>query len=88
MPTVRVAGALMLVGAEYKPGDQAPSGYLAWHEWADVQHKAGLRQRQCCACGKWAYPQQIASDREFIYKTSRGKELRRLEPVCNACAKA
>ncbi len=32
---------------DFKPGDQAPEGYLAWHEWAEVQHKAGLRPKEC-----------------------------------------
>ncbi len=43
----------------YKPGGPSPSGYLERHEWADVQHKAGLRQKQCCRCGLWNYPQEM-----------------------------
>jgi hypothetical protein len=43
----------------YKPGEQAPKGYLAWHEWALAQHKAGLRQIQCGHCGLWYYPQEL-----------------------------
>ena len=27
---------------KYKPGDPPPTGYLEWHEWAEVQRKAGL----------------------------------------------
>lgn len=42
----------------FKPGDPPPSGYLDWHEWARVQHKAGLRQKQCRECGLWRYPQE------------------------------
>ena len=30
--------ACILEQAAYKPGDQAPEGYLAWHEWAEVQN--------------------------------------------------
>lgn len=45
---------------DFKPGDQAPDGYLAWHEWAEVQHKAGLRQKECGRCGKWKYPQELS----------------------------
>ena len=37
-------GLHILWQAEYKPGDQAPEGYLAWHEWAEVQHEAGLQR--------------------------------------------
>ncbi len=36
--------------------------YLAWHEWAAAQHKAWLRQRQCCRCGLWNYPQELNVD--------------------------
>lgn len=44
---------------DYKPGDPAPSGYIARQDWAKVQHKAGLRQRRCVnGCGKWLFPQQ------------------------------
>jgi len=35
---------------------------LAWHEWAEVQHKAGLRQKECGRCGKRKYLQEL-SDR-------------------------
>lgn len=54
----------ILVGGRYKPGDAAPDGYLAWHAWAAVQHRAGLRQRQCPGCGKWRFPQEICCMKE------------------------
>lgn len=44
---------------EFKAGDPAPQGYTEWHEWAAVQHRAGLRQTRCKRCGKWLFPQQI-----------------------------
>ena len=40
----------------FEPGDQPPSGYLAWFEWARVQHQAGLRQKRCPMCTLWRYP--------------------------------
>ena len=46
MPDIRIPGGVMTVAGNYKPGDQAPNGYLGWHEWAEVQHKAWLRQKQ------------------------------------------
>jgi hypothetical protein len=46
------------IGGTYKAGDQPPKGYNDWHEWARVQHKAGLRQRWCSHCGKWKFPQE------------------------------
>lgn len=66
----------LLAGRDYKPGDPPPDGYLAWHEWAEVQHKAGLRQRQCL-CGKWVFPQEAccptvgAESRAVVTKTMR-----------------
>ena len=45
----------------YKPGDQPPGGYLAWHEWAEVQHKAGIKQVKCGKCGLWKTPQELRS---------------------------
>ena len=73
---------------EFKPGDPMPSGYLAWHEWAEVQHKAGLRQVQCGRCGKWQYPQQLSKlvDRCELKRRSGALELVEY-PVCLECAK-
>ncbi len=42
----------------YKVGDPPPDGYVAWHDWAEVQHKGGLRQKLCSRCGRWFYPQE------------------------------
>ena len=59
---------------EYEPGDPPPVGYSAWHEWAGVQHKAGLRQKSCSKCGKWNYPQEIATttqETQISYRTKR-----------------
>jgi ribosomal protein S27AE len=43
----------------YKPGDPRPDGYLNWHAWAEVQDKAGLRQKRCNRCGLWRFPQEL-----------------------------
>jgi hypothetical protein len=48
----------VLVTPIFKVGDPAPEGYLEWCEWAEVQHKAGLRQVQR-VCGRWHYPFEI-----------------------------
>lgn len=54
----------------FKPGDPAPSGYSAWHDWAEVQYKSGIRPAQCPACYRWFFPQeqhdckQIAIDKK------------------------
>ena len=83
--------ACILEQETYKPGDQAPEGYLAWHEWAEVQHKAGLRQKQCGRCGLWRYPQQLSAtvDRTEVTGLRKRQPFRRtLEtPVCNDCNK-
>jgi hypothetical protein len=41
----------------YKVGDPPPAGYMAWHDWASVQYKGGLRQTQGLD-GKWKFPQE------------------------------
>lgn len=77
----------LLSQKEYKPGDPAPSGYLAWHEWAEVQHKAGLRQKQCCKCGLWKYPQELsASPAKWPALNRQGKRVEQSGPVCLKCA--
>lgn len=69
-----------------KAGDQAPDGYLQWHEWARVQHKAGLRQRQCGKCSLWRYPQELSGEEvRFEAKTRRGNSVMVSEPICNEC---
>ena len=55
---------------EYKPGDQPPEGYLAWCEWAEVQRKAGVKQKKCVVCGLWRTPQELIDA---------------AIPVCNKC---
>ena len=57
----------------FKAGDPPPSGYVAWHEWAKVQGRAGLRQRKCRRCDRYKFPQEL--DRRFKVLT------------CKACAK-
>jgi hypothetical protein len=43
----------------FKVGSMPPKGYVAWHEWADVQAKGGLKQSQCDKCLMWLFPQEI-----------------------------
>lgn len=87
----RVTLVCVLEQQRYRPGDQAPQGYLEWHEWAEVQHKAGLRQKQCGRCGLWRYPQQLSAtvDRTEVTGLRKLQPFRRtLEtPVCNDCDK-
>ena len=49
---------IVCIRGEHKPGDQPPTGYADWIDWADVQHKAGLRQHRCPTCRKWRFPQE------------------------------
>jgi hypothetical protein len=50
----------------FKAGDQPPKGYLAWHEWARVQLKAGLRQKRCIVCGLLRFPQEKCCSPEAV----------------------
>ncbi len=56
--------ALVCGTEKFKPGDPAPSGYVAWHQWAKVQHRAGLRQLRCHGCGKYRFPQEECQHEE------------------------
>ena len=71
---------------DFKPGDQAPEGYLAWHEWADKQHKAGLRQKECGRCGRWKYPQELSATQDAFEAKSRKGLVNFKTPVCHTCA--
>lgn len=85
MTCTRINGAIVCETPDFKPGDLPPDGYLAWHEWAEVQHKAGLRQKQCGRCGKFKYPQELSA---FIDRVAvrRGKKTVVAESaVCNEC---
>jgi len=73
----------------YKPGDSEPTGYLQWHEWAEVQWKSGLRQQQCGVCERFYFPQSL-SDQVLRWeaKTARGVVVKQTAPICNGCAEA
>lgn len=58
----------------YNPGDLPPERYLAWHEWADVQRRAGIKQVRCGKCGLWKTPQELSS-----------KAIKLTRPVCSKC---
>jgi hypothetical protein len=89
MPDVRIPGGVMHVGGNYKPGDPSPTGYLDWHEWAEIQHKAGLRQKECGRCGKWRYPQELSAETDRMTgKTKRGREVGIVSAVCLKCSPA
>lgn len=77
MPSVSMGSyGILIYGVEHKKGDPPPTGYLDWHEWADVQHKAGLRQVQCGVCGLWRFPQELSV------------KVKCSSPVCLACDEA
>ena len=71
---------------DFKPGDQAPDGYLDWQEWADVQYKAGLRQKECGRCGKWKYPQELSDQIDTHEAKSRKGPVIVETVVCLNCA--
>ena len=87
-PAVAITTCI-LAQETYKPGDPAPEGDLAWHEWAETQHKAGLRQKACGKCGHLLYPQELSE--EFVRweaTTSTGNIVKRIAPVCLKCKTA
>jgi len=79
----------ILIQKEYKAGDLPPEGYLAWHEWAEVQHKSGIRTVQCGNCGQWNTPQEL-SGKTITFKAvnKKNKEVIESSPLCTKCDKA
>lgn len=72
----------------YKSGDQPPQGYLAWHEWADVQYKSGLRQQACGQCGKYFFPQELSkSVMNCKLHDKKGNVVVTPQPICLSCDK-
>ena len=59
---------------------------MAWHEWAEIQHKAGLRQKECGRCGRWKYPQELSDQHDRLEAQSRKGPVTVITPVCNNCA--
>ena len=84
----RIQGALILEQSAYKPGDLPPDGYLAWHEWAEVQYKAGIKQVQCGKCGLWRTPQELSGETMRWTTQSRKGPVEGTAPVCNKCVSA
>ena len=79
--------AILLVQDTYQPGDQPPEGYIAWHEWAEVQRRAGIKQQMCGRCSRWKTPQELSDIVDTTpARTSRGVRRALTDPVCNACA--
>lgn len=83
-----VLGRVFLDDAgSYKPGDLPPEGYLQWHEWAEVQRKAGIKQVECGSCGKWQTPQELSGEKLTMpAKTSKGETVQLKLAVCTKCA--
>jgi hypothetical protein len=72
---------------EFKPGDLPPEGYLAWHEWAEVQRKAGIKQVECGRCFLWKTPQELSGKfDERNAKDRRGRNGVLRTPICSKCA--
>lgn len=79
----------MTVGQDYAVGSQPPEGYLAWHEWAEIQAKKGkLKQCECGKCGMWRFPQELSSETlTTVGKDRRGRSVVIVSKICNKCAK-
>jgi len=74
---------------DYKPGDLPPEGYLAWHEWAEVQRKAGIKQVLCAKCCLWKTPQELSGQFVESKGTDRYGQVHMMkDPVCTKCASA
>ena len=77
MTCTRIAGGIICHQPDFQPGDQAPEGYLAWHEWAEVQHKAGLRQVA-------RYATAIGVQKEMVMAVDAQQAARHLQGMASA----
>ena len=84
----RAAKLLNDLAGEIYDSTTDKNDYLAWHAWADVQYKAGIRQKQCRRCGLWRTPQELSTiiDKGTAY-TRGGQPVTIEKPVCNNCAR-
>lgn len=88
MADIRIPNGIMTVQDTYKAGDLPPEGYLAWHEWAEVQRKAGIKQVACGRCGKWKTPQELSAEiDDSLAYTYRGEPVLLETPICAKCMK-
>lgn len=76
----------ILVQTDHAVSVAAPSGYLAWHEWAQLQSKAGLKQVACGRCGKWNFPQELALAVDRNTMQGRKGPVAIQTPVCSECS--
>ena len=72
----------------FKPGDPRPKGYMAFFEWAEVQHKAGLKQVQCGKCNRWNFPQELSGETVQVVIRKAKYHRRATLPVCLKCVKS
>lgn len=80
--------AIVTEQSTFKPGDLPPEGYLAWHEWAEVQNKAGIKQVRCGRCMLWRTPQELsgATDKAMMSRTKHGpRNVEVTTPICTKC---
>lgn len=88
MATARLrCGAIITYSPGFKAGDPPPEGYLDWHEWAEVQRKAGLKQELCGRCSRWKFPQELSGRTgEYPVVDRHGRPRTMTFPICNGCA--
>jgi hypothetical protein len=85
MTCLRIPNGILCITEDYKPGDLPPEGYLAWHEWADVQRKAGIKQVECGRCGKYKTPQELSDQTDTFEAKSRKGPVTVTTSVCTKC---
>jgi hypothetical protein len=76
----------VLVMPEYRPGDLPLEGYLQWHEWSEVQRKAGIKQVQCPTCCLWRTPQELSTHEvRWAVRDRRDRTIERSAFQCAKC---
>ena len=88
-PTAVRCRGIVSCTSSVEVGSKPPAGYVAWHKWAEVQYKAGLRQTRCGRCGLHRYPQEMSKQTVTHKATTHkygGRVVVTTMPICNECA--
>lgn len=88
MSCTKIKNGFVCSSGSYELGDLPPKGYNAWHEWAKVQHEAGLKQVACGKYGKVKFPQELSGEsiESPFRKTKHGPVFTKQSPICTQCA--
>jgi hypothetical protein len=89
MTCIPIKDGILCVAETYKPGDLPPTDendYIGWCEWAEVQHRAGIKWTPCGVCGRHVTPQEQSGETaQTMAKDRKGNPVTITAPICAKC---